>query len=131
MPLIYMMLLQAATPTALTDIQQRDIDCVATFGLIAHQQQRSAAGVDRFRKLALPGKTYAGLVGSRLVEETGLSREVIAAAIAGSARAQAGAAVEAGNPATYLAERYAVCEPLLDAEIAVGNDLPLPVPQGR
>lgn len=131
MSLMFLMLLQAATPSALTDIQQRDIDCVATFGLIAHQQQRGVVGVDRFRKLALPGKTYAGLVGSRLVEETGLSREVIAAAIAGSARAQAGAAVEAGDPAAYLSERYTVCEPLLDAEIAAGDDLPLPVPQGR
>ena len=38
MTLFLAMLLQSATPVSvLTDMQQRDIDCVATFGLIAFQ----------------------------------------------------------------------------------------------
>ncbi len=133
MTLILAMLLQTAAPTpaALTEVQQRDIDCVATFGLIAFEQSRGAPGAGRFRSLALPGKTYAGLVGSRLITETGLPREVIAAAIAESTRAQASAAVEEGNPMRFLSTRYAVCEPLLDAEIATGSDLPLPTPRDQ
>ena len=131
MPLILALLLQSAAPGALTDIQQRDIDCVATFGLIAFEQSQGAPGADGVRSLALPGKTYAGLVGSRLVEETGLPKEVIAAAITESARSQASAAVEEGVPMRFLARRYAVCEPLLNAEIAAGSELPLPKPEGQ
>ncbi|WP_420607213.1 hypothetical protein [Novosphingopyxis sp.] len=133
MTLILAMLLQTAAPVpaAITEIQQRDIDCVATFGLVAYEQSRGAPGANRLRSLALPGKTYAGLIGARLIEEAGLPREVIAAAIAESARAQASAAVEAGNPMRFLTTRYAVCEPLLDAEIAAGGDLRLPKPRGR
>lgn len=132
MTLILAMLLQAATPTgAITDTQQRDIDCVATFGLIAYEQSRGVPGANQFRSLAAPGKTYAGLVGSRLIEESGLTRDVIAAAIAQSAQAQASAAMAQGDPMPFLAQRYAMCEPLLDAEIAAAGDLPLPEPQGR
>lgn len=132
MTLILAMLLQTAAPAAaITDDQQRDIDCVATFGLIAYEQSRGAPGADRFRSIAEPGKTYAGLVGSRLIEESGLSRDVIGAAIAQSAQAQASAAMAAGDPMPFLAERYALCEPLLDAEIAAAGDLPLPTPKGR
>jgi len=130
MTLLLAMLLQAASPTAaLTAEQQRDIDCVATFGLIAYQQSQDAPGADELRPLAEPGKTYAGLVGSRIMEETGLPREIIAAAIAESARSQAEAALAAGDMMRFFAARYESCEPLLDAEIIAGADQPLPEPQ--
>ena len=130
MTLLLAMLLQSAAPASvLTEVQQRDIDCVATFGLIAFQQSQEAEGAERLRSMAEPGKVYAGLVGSRVMEETGLPREIIAAAIAESARAQANAGMADGNVIRFLTTRYAHCEPLLDAEIAAGADAPLPEPQ--
>ncbi|MBH9538829.1 hypothetical protein [Novosphingopyxis sp. YJ-S2-01] len=130
MTLFLAMLLQSAAPVSvLTDMQQRDIDCVATFGLIAFQQSQDAQGADRLRAMAEPGKVYAGLVGSRVMEESGLPREIIAAAIAESARSQANAAIAEGDVMRFLTTRYERCEPLLDAEIAAGADEPLPEPQ--
>ncbi|MDE0933670.1 MAG: hypothetical protein OSA47_08695 [Novosphingopyxis baekryungensis] len=131
MSLLLALLLQSAAPVAsIAPMQQRDIDCVASFGLIAFQQAQDAPGADRLPAMAAPGKTYAGLVGTRLLEETGLPRDVIASAIAESARAQS---AQAGleDPMAFLGQRYAQCAPLMAAEIAAGGDLPLPVPQGR
>ncbi len=126
---ILALLLQSAAPAPLTAPQQRDLDCVATFALIARDQAAGVRGADRLRPLGLAGKTYAGLVGSRLVAETGLPREAIGAAIAGSAQAQDFAAAAAADPRAYMESRFALCAPLLDAEIADGGDLPLPVPR--
>ena len=130
MTLFLALLLQSAAPASvLTDVQQRDIGCVATFGLIAYQQSQNVDGADRLRSMAEPGKVYAGLVGSRIMEESGLPREIIAAAIAESARSQAEAAIAKGDVMDFLTSRYESCEPLLDAEIAAGADEPLPEPQ--
>lgn len=75
-------------PRPLSDTEMRDIGCIATLAIIADDQRNGKAPALRFPNVMQRGRTYAGLVGARIVEQSGQPREVIALAIRKSAQAQ-------------------------------------------
>ena len=79
--------LALAAPTALTDTHQRDIACVVEIAIMADEQRR---GAPHDADLAANGKRWAGLVGARIVQQTGQPRELIAFAMMEAAKARAG-----------------------------------------
>ena len=67
----------ASQPAPLTEIQSRDLSCVAVLAIIASEQERGVPGALDYPLLAERGATYAGLVGERLMSETGRTREQV------------------------------------------------------
>lgn len=84
----FWMMLQAVTapqslplPNPLSDQHIGDIGCIATLGLVADEQRRGVAAARRFPDVTGSGRTFAGIVGDRVVFETGQPVPVIALAI--------------------------------------------------
>ena len=107
----------ASQPAPLTEIQSRDLSCVAVLAIIASEQERGVPGALDYPLLAERGATYAGLVGERLMSETGRTREqvredMLAAVAAQQARGGNGAEADA-----VVRTEMATCLPLLDAAI--------------
>jgi hypothetical protein len=118
--LIYALALIAAEPTPLTDIHKRDIACVVEIAVIVEQQKRSSAAQG---ELAQNGKRWAGIVGTRIVEESGQPRELVAFAMneAAKRRAVNSAPLDAG----------AGCIQQMRAELTAvdATNMPLPKPE--
>jgi hypothetical protein len=106
----------AATP--LTATHQRDISCVVEIAVLADARRRGAATGD----IAATGKRWAGIVGDRIMFETGQPRELVAVAMTETARARAG---RSSDPALILA-----CTRQMTTELAMADaaDAPLPKP---
>jgi hypothetical protein len=122
---MYIFALALASPTPLSETQQRDIGCVALLGLLAEEQRRGTIDAS-FPDVISKGRTYAGIVGARIVEQSGLPREIIAQAMvaaAESARAQSNASM-AGK--AEVRKRLTACLPLMDAELLANAPLPKP-----
>jgi hypothetical protein len=84
--LIFALAMIAAEPTQLTDAHKRDLACVATIAAVAYEQQKG--GWQEQPDMALVGKRWAGVVGDRIVAETGQAREAIAVAMLDAANAE-------------------------------------------
>ena len=100
--LLSLQVANAPLPQPLTETHMRDIGCVATLGLIANDQRRGMAPSIRFPNVMERGKKYAGIVGERVMAETGQSREVVRLAIMQSVEDQQARAIttdEAGGDA--------------------------------
>jgi hypothetical protein len=111
--------LALATPTALTEAHQRDISCVIEIAVLANAQKRGlAAGTD----VQARGRRWAGIVGDRIMFETGQPRELVAVAMTEAARARA---ARPTSDATV-----AGCSKQMDTELAIADaaDAPLPKP---
>jgi hypothetical protein len=111
--------LALATPTALTEAHQRDISCVVEIAVLANAQKRGiSAGTDIQEK----GRRWAGIVGDRIMFETGQPRELVAVAMTEAAQARA---ARAANDAVI-----AGCSKQMNAELAIADaaDAPLPKP---
>lgn len=111
--------LALATPTALTDAHQRDIACVVEIAVLANAQKRGiAAGSDVQAK----GRRWAGIVGDRIMFETGQPRELVAVAMTEVAQARASRAADDA--------RVAACAKQMTEELAIADaaDMPLPKP---
>ncbi len=121
--LLSLQVANAPLPQPLTETHMRDIGCVATLGLIASDQRRGMAPSIRFPNVMERGKKYAGIVGERVIAETGQSREVVRLAIMQSVEDQQDRAIttdEAGGDAKAMfGELMDTCVPLLDAEVPV------------
>jgi hypothetical protein len=106
----------AATP--LTATHQRDIGCVVEIAVLADAQRRGAATGD----IAASGRRWAGIVGDRIMFETGQPRELVAVAMTETAKARAGRQTD---PA-----QIAACTRQMTTELAVADaaDAPLPKP---
>jgi hypothetical protein len=79
--------LAIAVPVPLTDTHQRDISCVVEIAVLAEAQRRgSASGGD----VQMSGRRWAGIVGDRIMTETGQPRELVAVAMTEAAKARAG-----------------------------------------
>ena len=118
------MLAQAAAQPApapqYTEIQARNISCVATLGIVADEQRRGKAPSLRFPNMMDRGKKYAGNIGLKLMEETGQNRAAIAAAIKANVEAQTAESTKAASSLerrSMMDRRMAMCMPLLDAEV--------------
>ena len=88
-----------AAPVALTETHQRDIACVVEIAVLADGQKRGVAGGS---DVQASGKRWAGVVGERIMAETGQPRELVSfamneAAKARAARTNAGAASACAN----------------------------------
>ncbi len=111
----------APLPKPLTETHMRDIGCVATLGLVADEQRRGVATSLRFPNVMQRGRSYAGIVGERVMAETGQPREVVRLAMGQAVEdqqmqlAEAEKRGEEGKP--ILDALVAKCLPLLDAEV--------------
>ena len=122
MNLIYLVILALSQPataqaTPLTETQSRDLTCVAVLAIIASEQERGVASALDYPLLIERGATYAGLVGERIMSETGRSREevrqeIVAAVAAQQAKGGNGAAAD-----EVFETEMVQCLPLLDAAI--------------
>ncbi len=110
--------LAMAAPTPFTEIHQRDILCVVELAVVADEQRR---GVTRGPDVQADGKRWAGLVGTRIVQETGQPRELVAFAMNEAAKARAGRVVanDAGS----------ACIRQMKAELAIADAVNSPLPK--
>jgi hypothetical protein len=132
--LIYALALAQAAPTPLTDIHQRDIGCVAFFGVAAEQQRRSVSGYGMIPDVRTDGARWAGIVGERVMRDTGLPKEVVGFAIQESVP-DAQRIFMLHNPYPAIERRVSECVPLMRKDLAeadaasASRPLPLPKPQ--
>ncbi len=119
--LLFIQVASNPLPQPLTETHMRDIGCVATLGLIAADQRKGMASSIRFPNVMERGKTYAGIVGERIMAETGQSRDVVRLAIGQAVEDQQNRAIAiekgGGDAKATFAELMAKCVPLLDAEV--------------
>jgi hypothetical protein len=125
--LIYALALAAAAPTPLTEAHQRDIGCVAVIGIIAHEQREGKAAAKGFPDVRETGKRWAGIVGQRVMDETGQPREVVAFAMKAAVDAEQQQAISANDPQNNATERFKACELRMQADLAASQPLPKPV----
>jgi hypothetical protein len=118
--LIFALLLAPAAPSALSEIHQRDIACVVEIAVQADAQKRGIAGGT---DVQANGKRWAGIVGDRIVFETGQPREVVALAM--QEVAQASATKPRDGAVLDACTRQMLRE--LDAASAADQPLPKPV----
>lgn len=116
--LIFALALAAQTPTPLSDIHQRDIACVAVMALIADDQKRKAEGYDNYPDVQQTGKEWAGIVGERVMEQTGLPQEVVGFAMTEAAKREQDRVATADEPRSVAMNRFLECKPLMDADLA-------------
>ncbi len=79
--------LAASPPVSLNADQAEQVRCVAALAVAAYDQQRGALGWAGFPWLPDRGKRFSGIIGDRLVKDTGLSRDAIRQAIIGEVAA--------------------------------------------
>jgi hypothetical protein len=111
-----------ATPAALTDAHQRDINCVVEIAVLANAQKRGlVSGID----VQANGRRWAGIVGDRIMFETGQPRELVAVAMNEAATARAAR--------TDNAAALSACTKQMNDELSIADaaDAPLPKPLTR
>lgn len=109
------LMLAPSPPLPLTELQMRDIGCVATMALV----------VAEMPDLAKPAKRWSGIVGQRVMDESGQPREVVAAAMIESANAQAAR----GGDGAARQLRIAQCQAIMAAELAATDAASTPLPR--
>lgn len=119
LPLLLLTLSQPADvpPAPLDAGQQRELSCVAMLAIIASEQERGVESALAYPLLSERGARYAGLVGQRIMEETGRNREQVRKDILAAVEAQQAMAIEAADPEELLRSEMAICLPLLDAAV--------------
>lgn len=105
------------TATPLSELHKRDISCVATFAIVASEQELGTTNAMRYPMLSERGRTYAGLIGERVMAETGQSREQVRDAILASVADQQAKAKAAGEPSEVVETEMTKCLPLLEAAL--------------
>lgn len=85
--IIFALMFATQAPTALTEKQQNDIACVAIIATTA-EKQRMGVATPNVPDVGQSGKIWAGIVGNRITEESGLPRELIAIAMTEAAKAE-------------------------------------------
>lgn len=118
-PIVFIFATVALSP--LTEAHQRDIGCVAEIAVLADAQKR---GVEGGADVQLSGRRWAGIVGDRIVFESGQPRELVAFAMQEAAKAS----VIGGGQRTDRRESCLgqMLRELADAD-AAGQPLPKPV----
>ena len=80
------LVLALLAPVALTETHQRDIACVVEIAVLADGQKRGVSGGS---DVQASGKRWAGVVGERVMAETGQPRELVSYAMTEAAKARA------------------------------------------
>ena len=109
--------LAPAEPMPLNDAQMRDIGCVATIGIIAHEQRSGQDALKNFADVREDGKRWAGIVGQRVMDESGQPREVVAFAIKQAVEAEQEQAMKARDAAAYVRQRFDICKSTMDVQL--------------
>jgi hypothetical protein len=125
--LIYALALAAAAPTPLTEAHQRDIGCVALMGIIAHEQREGKSATKDFPDVREEGKRWAGIVGQRVMDETGQPREVVAFAMKAAVNAEQAQVIATTDPESHAMERFNICHLRMQGDLAASQPLPQPV----
>ena len=107
----------ASTTVPLTDLQSRDLSCVAVLAIIASEQERGVASALDYPPLAERGATYAGLTGERIMSETGRTREQVRDDILAAVAAQQAMGRGSADADAVVQAEMASCLPLLDAAV--------------
>jgi len=104
-------------PKPLTDIHKRDLSCVAALAIVASEQERGVVDSFDYPLLEERGRTYAGLVGERVMQETGLTREQVRQQMIAAVDAQQLKVKDVAEPRQVVETEMAKCLPLLDKEV--------------
>lgn len=107
---------QAALPR-LNLAQEAALRCSAAFGLVAHDQQRAAPDIDAHPQLGTRGREFFVRTTARLMDETGASREVIAALLKQRVEDLQRLPGNGQDAKAALGGVVCACLPLLDAEV--------------
>lgn len=110
--------LALAAPTALSERHQRDIACVVEIAVLAEQQKRLGGEGAELEAL---GKRWTGIVGARIVEETGQPRELVAVAMTEAAKNRAGRIVANDSGSSCIRQ--------MQAELAIADAVSAPLPK--
>lgn len=110
--------LMLAAPTPLTESHQRDISCVVEIAVLANAQKRGVTGGP---DVQANGRRWAGIVGDRIMAETGQPRELVAVAMTEAARARAGRTTD------DLA--IAACARQMNSELTIADAASSPLPK--
>jgi len=102
---------------ALTETQQRDLSCIAAFAIVASQQERGIESALDYPLLTERGRIYAGLIGERIMAETGQTREQVHAAILTAVAGQQAKVKDIAEPDQVVKTEMAKCLPLLESEL--------------
>lgn len=105
---------QAATPTELTDIQQRDLRCAAAIAIVASEQERGVESALDYPPLAERGKRYFADVGERVMQETGMTREQVREVLEQDVEQLQREAVESADPRGTVEAVMGPCLELLE-----------------
>jgi hypothetical protein len=114
-------------PVSFNADQQRDIACVAVIALAAHEQERGAPSDGSVIDVRTSGKSWAALVGNRIVAESGAPAELVGLAMTEAAKAEQAAAIASPDPKRQFADRLNMCVPLMQADLLANAPLPKPV----
>lgn len=115
----------AAVPSPITEAHMADLGCVALLGLVADMQRRGAPSAGDYPDVRETGKLWAGLVGQRVMEETGQPRELVAMAIQ-QAVSDWQQEMQRAADAQALASRVDQCHGRMTADLAANQVLPKP-----
>ena len=119
LPFLMLALSQPATMPSvpLDDNQRRDLSCVAVLAIVASEQERGVESALDYPLLTERGATYAGLVGERIMADTGRTREQVREEMLGAVAEQQALAKNAADPDELVRSEMATCLPLLDATV--------------
>lgn len=109
--------LAPAQPVPLNDLQMRDIGCVAAIGIIAHEQRSGQDALQNYADVREDGKRWAGIVGQRVMDESGQPREVVALAIKQAVEAEQEQAMKIPDAAAHVRKRFDSCKALMDIQL--------------
>lgn len=102
-----------------------DIGCVALLGLVADLQRKGEPYAVAYPDVRETGKRWAGIVGQRVMDETGQPRELVAMAIH-QAVADWQAEMQRTADPRSLASRLDQCHGRMTADLAASQSLPKP-----
>lgn len=104
-------------PKPLTDIHKRDLSCVAALAIVASEQERGVTDSFAYPLLEERGRAYAGRVGERVVQETGLTREQVREQILAAVTVHQGKVKNVAEPRQVVEAEMEKCLPLLEKEV--------------
>jgi hypothetical protein len=124
MPLILPTLLMVLLPSPYSEIQSRDIGCVAVVSIIAEEQHRNAPGSNDYPDVRESGPRWAAMVVDRIARESGQSTKAIRMTLREAVETEQAGVRDIANPKAYVDERMGICLSLLHAELEMETATP-------
>ena len=107
----------ASPPVPLDQMQRRDLSCVAVLAIVASEQERGMESALDYPLLSERGAAYAAMVGQRIMDDTGRTKEQVRDDILAAVAEQQTMAQDADEPDELVRSEMATCLPLLDAAV--------------